>query len=114
MIIELNKNFAIRDVEEEFSLLYPYLRMSLEPIGSNKMKSSGSVEINSGMRMNEVRELCVDELRMFPTFFRKKNYEWINISKDSALTLKEENEIGKKESEEFEETRYEDFLENEF
>ena len=114
MFIELNKNFTIRDIEEEFSLLFPYLRISFESIGSDEVKSRGTIEINSGMRMNEVLELFVDELKLFPTFFRKKNNEWINISKDSILTLKEENEIGRKESEEFGETQYEDFLENKF
>jgi hypothetical protein len=103
------------DIKEEFSLFYRYLKIELEPIGQNKqVLPSSSFEIKSNMSIAEVRELFVDGLNMFPTIFRKKNDEWIDISKDSTLSLKEENEIGRRECEAFELTNYNDFLETEF
>ena len=115
MIIQLHKDLKTQDLEEEFSLFYSYLKIKLEPVGKlNRRKKTGSIEITPGMTMDNVRELFVDELRLFPTFFRKKNKEWVDISKDSILTLKEENEIGRRETAEFEETRRDDFFETKF
>jgi len=115
MFVQLDENIKPCDVQEEFSFFYPYLKIELEPIGQNKKFSPSSCfEIKNNMSVAEVRELFVDELNVFPTFFRKKNDEWINISKDSTLSLKEENEIGRRECEAFEQTKYSDFLETEF
>lgn len=115
MFVQLDENIKAGDMQEEFSLFYPYLKIELEPIGKNKqVLPSFSFEIKSNMSVAEVRELFVDELNLFPTFFRKKYGDWIDISKDSVLSLKEENEIGRRECEAFEQTKYSDFLEAEF
>lgn len=115
MIIELGKDLKVQDLEEEFSLFYPYLKIELEAIGGlEEIRKSGSVEIKSTMTLSDVRHLFKDELHMFPNFFRKKNGEWIAITDESGLTLKEENEIGRSESEQIDETQYQDFMETEF
>ncbi|HTM92639.1 MAG TPA: hypothetical protein VL095_09480 [Flavisolibacter sp.] len=115
MIIQLDKGLKTQDFEEEFSFFYSYLKLKLEPVGKRgRARRTGSIEIKPDMTMDHVRELFVDELKLFPTFFRKKNKEWIDISKDSVLTLKEENDIGRRETEEFEDVRREDFFEIEY
>lgn len=114
MIIQLDKGLKTQDIEEEFSFFYSYLKLKLERVGKPGRRRRSSIEIKPDMTMDQVRELFVDELKLFPTFFRKKNKEWVDISKDSVLTLKEENEIGRRETEELEEIRREDFFETEY
>jgi hypothetical protein len=115
MIIELDKDLKVQDLEEEFSLFYPYLKIELEPIaGLEEIRKSGSVEINSRMTLSDARRIFKDELHMFPNFFRKKNGEWTEITDDSGLTLKEENEMGRSGSEHIDETQFNDFMETEY
>lgn len=115
MIIELDKDLKMQDLEEEFSLFYPYLKIELEPIaGLGERRNSGSVEISSTTTLRDVRRMFKDELHMFPNLFRKKNGEWIEITDDSGLTLKEENELGRSASRQIDETEYKDFMESEY
>lgn len=99
MIVPIDKDFKIQDIEEEFSLFFPFLKIELEPIaGLEEVRRTNSIELTNGMTVAGVRQLFRNELQMFLKIFRSKNDEWIEIPEDSFLTLKEENEAGRKAS----------------
>lgn len=50
MIIQLDENTKIKDIEEEFSLFYPFLKVELHPLGGWKEShKSDTLEVYGDM-----------------------------------------------------------------
>ena len=114
MIIQLDENTKIKDIEEEFSLFYPFLKVELHPLGGWKEShKSDTLEVYGDMSAVQLGKLLRDEFFLIANVFKKCKDQWTEITDEGNLSLKEQNEKGRSESGVNEETHYGDYLESE-
>ena len=134
MFIDLSKNKTLKEIEEEFSVFFPYLKIKLynKPPSSDEFAKTyfssystvddlnlytkpGKMQVNNSKTAAQFQKAFANKFGLYAEVFRKHDDEWISITEDDNLTLKEQNEIGRHRccSHE-EETRFEDFMETEF
>lgn len=106
---------SILEIEEEFSKLFPYLRLKMykeptdrsegavsEIIPSSQMKLASvrklnrttDLEILPSITMDSLEKLFVDEFNLHIKLFRKSGKEWIETKLTGHWTLEEQNREG--------------------
>ena len=96
MIIQLEKELKIPDLEDEFSIFYPFLKIKLEPVRiRRKSHKDNKIEITGSETVAELQHSFIDHLAMKVKVYRKQHEEWIQIPTGNDLSLKEQNELGR-------------------
>ena len=77
MIIQLDENTKIKDIEEEFSLFYPFLKVELHPLGGWKEShKSDTLEVYGDMSGVQLGKLLRDEFFLIANVFKKCKDQW--------------------------------------
>ena len=115
MIIQLEKELKVVDLEDEFSIFYPFIKIHLEPVNiKRKQHKDNKIEITGSETVEELQRSFIDHLAMNVTVYRKQHDEWIEIPTGNKLSLKQQNELGRAEAEHEKETKFQDFFETDF
>lgn len=105
MVRHLPEHEVIREVEQEFSVFFPYLKLQLiEPVEIGSIiNERNPLAVSAVFELAGISNLAtpVQLARSFNTVFnmkaeiyRKEYDQWVRIT-DSDISLKEENEIGR-------------------
>ena len=122
MIIEADIKKTLGEIAVQFSAGYPFLKLefynqphSIHAVSSEKnllppnltgketgLKfQPGTVEIHDYQKTGDVEQLFKKNLGLNVQIFRRHGEDWIQTVGTDDLTLREQNEIGQKASEEF-------------
>jgi hypothetical protein len=114
MIIEITNNKTIEDIQTEFNLEFPYLKIqffkhshkvfmgndtkellpSNTPIGLLK-HHNGSIEVSEDMTVSDLEKEFKEKLNLNVQVFRKSGKSWLETTVTDAWTLKKQNDEGK-------------------
>ena len=114
MIISLNSKSLVSDVQREFNLLFPFLKIELfrYPHGnrqgsprqaklSNQLLLSGltdhlpeQISLSEQMTVQELEKMFEDQLGLHLQVFRKSGNLWLETTITDGWTLKQQNEHG--------------------
>ena len=116
MILPINDNQKLSEVIDDFTTLFPYLKLEFfkHKHGLNESNSKkdmlnteltfkkvrrklndGALLINENMRVSELEQLFQDVFGISAQIFRKSGRSWIETSVTDDWTLKHQNDEGK-------------------
>lgn len=114
MIIEITNNKMIEDIQAEFNLAFPYLKIQFFKHGHKVFKGNdkkellppdtrigllkhhnGSIEINEDMTVNELEKSFKEKLGLNVQVFRKSGKSWLETTVTDEWTLRKQNDEGK-------------------
>jgi hypothetical protein len=123
MTIEINDKRTIKEIQKEFSSVYPYLKIEFykkphnwqefsknkdhydpaEKIGSIRRggKKGAVIQFHPWQKTGDVEMLFHDELGLQVQICRKQDDHWIQTAGTDELTLAEQNELGKAATESY-------------
>lgn len=114
MNIPINSKSQVSDVQREFNLLFPFLRLELfkhkhnyrggSPkqeklppflyLGDLARQLPEHISVSEGMTVQELEKLFEDELGLHLQVFRKSGILWLETTITDAWTLKQQNDHG--------------------
>lgn len=114
MNIRINSKGQVSDVQREFNLLFPFLRLELFKHKHNYRGSSPKQEklspflylsdlarelpeqitVSESMTVQELEKLFEDQLGLYLQVFRKSGILWLETTITDAWTLKQQNDHG--------------------
>lgn len=112
MKIQLNDHRKIFAIQEEFSKLFPHLKIeflgkpnktgspastkiykSNKAIGDCRIKhTSGELTITGNMTAADLKQILGDKFGLSIALFRKSGSDWVETTNNNKLSLKEQNE----------------------
>lgn len=114
MEIYLSNDITISEIQKEFNMLFPFLKIgffskSHKPFeGSIKKsilspetklkalkKEKAEVHISPGMTVNELEQLFKNKFGLNVQIFRKSGKSWLETTVTDSWTLEKQNEEGK-------------------
>jgi len=116
MTISISDNKIIRAIQDEFSALFPYLKIeffskphrvgggtekkymkdSSASIGKSRgQHNSGDIQISGEMTVAEVEKLFATKYGLYVQVFRRSGKLWLETTATDSWTLKYQNEQGK-------------------
>lgn len=120
MIIEINKESRLIDIQKSFSNNFPFLRLQFyRQIGNHKQQSEKYItdvhtqisdicllhrncflEVHYWQKTHTVEKLFRDRCGLHVHIFRQHGEHWIQTSGTEELTLEEQNNKGRKATQE--------------
>jgi hypothetical protein len=122
MQIEIRDDITIDEVRTAFSVHYPFLKIEFyddahkphekslpehlisysKTIGDVRKKHPlSAIEIHSWQKTRDVEQNFRKQFGLFVQIFRMQANRWVQIVGSDELTLEEQNEIGRSESEQY-------------
>ncbi len=113
MNIIINENISLISVQQEFHLVYPYLKIDFflisKGVNPNRLlensskifkefqtkESSNSIVITPKMSVNELEKLFFTEYGLKILIYRNSGRIWLATSATESWTLEEQNKQGK-------------------
>jgi hypothetical protein len=118
MMLHINNTTTIRDLQEDFSKAYPFLKIDFfnQPHGWGEMNSQAiryngnfrlidiekiqfhhsAIEIHPWTKVGELEQTFKDRIGLYVQVSRRLGDEWIQTAGTDDLNIDEQNEIGKK------------------
>lgn len=121
MILEIDDKITVREIQQKFQQLYPFLKIEFadKPHSFSDATLKGHwyepefrlfsiarkprntyINIQSWHRTGDIEDRFQGELGLYVQIFRKERDRWIQTAGSDILTLEEQNEIGKESVEE--------------
>lgn len=131
MILEITNETRIRQIKAEFSTSFPYLQITFFAAPSNSHanqheihsdSSIGSISpvdeplyiaVNASDTISDTEKKLGEKLKLLVKILRKSNSHWVKPGDVDALTLREQNSIGRISSEHFLHPDYDSRIEDE-
>ncbi|MEP7375220.1 MAG: hypothetical protein ABI675_17605 [Chitinophagaceae bacterium] len=114
MIIGIKKNKTIADVQDDFNLYYPFLKLEFYKNTNGRLGSlirqkllktiflnvagngkEGELEINDSMTVGQLEKSFNDRFGMMVQVSRKSGTLWLETTMTDKWTLKHQNEHGR-------------------
>ena len=115
MTMNITPERLIKDIQQEFSLFFPFLRIEFlrkphpfmdsnhkvctlpnEFIIGHAAKHSveKNIEITSSMTVRELEESCERNFGVYVKFYRKSGGLWLEVTMTDNWTMKQQNDLG--------------------
>lgn len=114
MNIPINSRYQVSDVQREFNLLFPFLKLELFKYkhnfqgGSPKLEKlppflyltdlarqlPGQISLSESMTVQELEKLFEDQFGLHLQVFRKSGTLWLETTITDGWTLKQQNDHG--------------------
>lgn len=114
MKINITSSKTIEEIQAEFNMEYPYLKIQFfkhghKPFKGNEKKElipintvigvlkhhNGSIEIFEDMKVSELEQLFKEKLALNVQVFRKSGKSWLETTVTDSWTLRKQNDEGK-------------------
>ena len=121
MIIEINPNTQLDKINQGFKNYYPFLKLEffnkphswqdetseIQLISQQKfvkevtdLQNNGFIEIHYWQKTGTVEQLFAKRFKLFIQIYRQHGEQWVQTTGTDELSLEEQNEVGRKASEE--------------
>ncbi len=115
MELQINDKITIKELQQQFSAVFPYLKLEFfdipptfnglpkshmyanhKTLGSCRKKHNvGAIEIAPGMAVQKLEETLWNEFGLSTEVFRKSGNLWIETTLSDSWTLKRQNDEGR-------------------
>jgi hypothetical protein len=121
MQVLISADRMIRDIQEDFSRAYPYLKIEFFRNGSvrkerypsslllpthtrvrdawTKLKSDGELSLDDNMSVADLENAFIDQFGLSVQVFRRSGNIWLETTMTDRWTLRQQNDHGKEISE---------------
>ena len=118
MLLNINQNKAISDVQKDFNLAYPFLKIDFYKLSDPKrgpasrthlintlsiknagLTTQGNLEISDALTVGQLEKTFREQFGLYVQVSRKSGNLWLETTISDNWTLKQQNDHGKELSE---------------